>query len=88
MQSHVDELAGAIDTLISHVNVDSTGVFVLTNSEGALHALNYQLQATSWRFKGLVTHRGTRSPSRSSGAQPVVGSSRASPQRGRPNETL
>jgi len=54
MQSHVDELAGAIDTLISHVNVDSTRVFVLTNSEGALHALNYQLQATSWRFKGLV----------------------------------
>lgn len=54
MQSHVDELAGAVDTLTSHVNVDSTRVFVLTNSEGALHALNYQLQATSWRFKGLV----------------------------------
>jgi alpha-beta hydrolase superfamily lysophospholipase len=54
MQSHVDELAGAVDTLISHVNVDSTCVFVLTSSEGALHALNYQLQATSRRFKGLV----------------------------------
>jgi len=54
MQSHVDELSGAVDTLISHVNVDPTCVYVLTNSEGALHALNYQLQATSWRFKGLI----------------------------------
>ena len=54
MQSHVDELAGAVDTLISNVSVDFNHVYVLTNSEGALHALNYQLQATSWRFKGLV----------------------------------
>jgi len=54
MQSHVDELAGAVDTLVSQVNVDLTRVFVLTNSEGALHALNYQVQATSRRFKGLV----------------------------------
>ncbi len=54
MQSHVDELAGAVDTLISNVNVDFNHVYVLTNSEGALHALNYQLQATSKRFKGLV----------------------------------
>ena len=54
MQSHVDELAGAVDTLVSQVNVDPTRVFVLANSEGALHALNYQVQATSRRFKGLV----------------------------------
>jgi len=54
MQSHVDELAGAVDTLTSNVNVDLNHVYVLTNSEGALHALNYQLQATSKRFKGLV----------------------------------
>jgi alpha-beta hydrolase superfamily lysophospholipase len=54
MQSHVDELVGAIETFISYVNVDVTRLFALTSSEGAIHALNYQLQATSRRFKGLV----------------------------------
>jgi len=54
MQSHVDELIGAVDTLMSLVYVDATRMFVLTNSEGAIHALNYQLQATSKRFKGLL----------------------------------
>lgn len=51
MQSHVDELVGAVDTLMSLVNIDATRLFVLTSSEGAIHALNYQLQATSKRFK-------------------------------------
>ena len=54
MQSHVDELVGAVETFISYVNVDVTRLFALTSSEGAVHALNYQLQATSRRFKGLV----------------------------------
>ena len=54
MQSHVDELVGAVDTFISYVNVDVAHLFALTSSEGAIHALNYQIQATSRRFKGLV----------------------------------
>jgi alpha-beta hydrolase superfamily lysophospholipase len=54
MQSHVDELVGAVETFISNVNVDVARLFALTSSEGAIHALNYQLQATSRRFKGLV----------------------------------
>jgi hypothetical protein len=35
-------------------NVDKDTIFVLTNSEGAIHAVNYQLQAKNNRFKGLV----------------------------------
>lgn len=54
MQTHIDELAGAVGTLVSEKNVDRDDLFVLTNSEGAVHAVNYQLQAKSNRFKGLV----------------------------------
>ncbi len=54
MQGHVDELAGAVGVLASHADVDVSDLAVLTNSEGALHALHYQLQATDFRFKKLV----------------------------------
>lgn len=54
MQSHLDELAGAVDTVLAENNVDPEHLFVLTNSEGAIHAVNYQVQATRHRFKGLV----------------------------------
>ena len=54
MQSHIEELKGSVETLLAEENVDKDNVFVLTNSEGAIHALNYQLQAKNIRFKGLV----------------------------------
>jgi len=54
MQSHLEELEGAVETLIAEETVDKNNVFVLTNSEGAIHAVNYQLQAKNNRFKGLV----------------------------------
>ncbi|MGI0091912.1 MAG: alpha/beta hydrolase family protein [Nitrososphaerales archaeon] len=54
MQSHMDELAGAVETLVSEKNADEDNLFVLTNSEGAIHAVNYQLHAKIKRFKGLV----------------------------------
>ena len=54
MQSHIEELKGAVETLISEKNVNKNNLFVLTNSEGAIHAVNYQLQAKNNRFKGLV----------------------------------
>ena len=54
MQSHMEELKGAVKTLIAEENVDKNNLFVLTNSEGAIHAVNYQLQAKSNCFKGLV----------------------------------
>jgi uncharacterized protein len=57
MQSHVDELSGAVKT------IDADRIFALTISEGAIHALNYQLQSEV-KFKGLVL---TGAPGRSIG---------------------
>jgi hypothetical protein len=54
MQSHVDELSGAVRTILSEGRVKTDSLFVLTNSEGAIHAVNYQLQAKSDRFRGLA----------------------------------
>src|SRR5947209_7882045 len=41
MQSHVEELAGAVRTLANQEYIRSDRLFALTNSEGTLHALNY-----------------------------------------------
>jgi hypothetical protein len=65
MQSHLDELSGAVETLVSDGHVREDCVFALTNSEGAIHALNYQLQTKSRRLKGLVL---TGAPGRAIGA--------------------
>ncbi len=54
MQSHLEELAGAVETITAEKDVDKDTLFVLTNSEGAIHAVNYQLHAKINRFKGLV----------------------------------
>ncbi len=54
MQGHVNELAGAITTLVSINDVDASRLFVLTSSEGAIHALTYQTWTSHHRFKGLV----------------------------------
>lgn len=54
LQSHLDELAGAVDLLLARQDVDPTHIFVLTSSEGAIHALNYQRQAKEKRFAGFV----------------------------------
>lgn len=54
LQSHVDELNGAVTTLIHRPDVDPDRIFALTNSEGGIHALNYQRQATGHLFAGLV----------------------------------
>ncbi len=53
MQSHLNELSGAVETLIAKKYGAPNEIFMLTNSEGAIHALNYQLQATN-KFKGLI----------------------------------
>lgn len=49
MQSHLDELAGAVDALLADGAMDPARLFVLTSSEGAVHALNYRLRAAKWR---------------------------------------
>lgn len=54
MQSHVDELAGAVHIMASQAYVRSDRIFALANSEGTLHALNYQLHQPAIPFAGLV----------------------------------
>jgi pimeloyl-ACP methyl ester carboxylesterase len=54
MQSHVDELAGAVRTVASQAYIRSGRIFALANSEGTLHALNYQLSSPEISFAGLV----------------------------------
>jgi pimeloyl-ACP methyl ester carboxylesterase len=54
MQSHVDELAGAIRTLAAEGWVRDDRIFTLGNSEGTLHALNYQLESPAVPLAGLI----------------------------------
>ena len=53
MEGHVDELAGAVDILTARPDVDPEKIFVLANSEGTIHALNYQL-TSEHKFAGLI----------------------------------
>lgn len=54
MRGHVDELAGAIALLSREPRVRRDRLFVIANSEGTLHALNYQLQDPAIPLAGLV----------------------------------
>lgn len=54
MNSHLDELKGAVDLLASQDAVDSGRIFGLGNSEGCIHILNYQTSPQNPRFKGIV----------------------------------
>jgi pimeloyl-ACP methyl ester carboxylesterase len=65
MQSHVDELAGAVHILAGQQDIRRERIFALGNSEGTLHALNYQVQDPGIPLAGLVL---TGPPGRSVGA--------------------
>ena len=54
MQYYIEELTGAVETLLAEKNFNKGNLFVLANSEGTIHAVNYQLQAKKNLFKGLV----------------------------------
>lgn len=54
MQSHVDELAGAVRALAEQPGTSRDRIFVLGNSEGTLHALNYQVHDPGIPLAGLV----------------------------------
>jgi uncharacterized protein len=54
MQSHFEELAGGMRLLAERDDVDTHHIFALTNSEGCIHALNYQIQASAPPFAGLM----------------------------------
>ena len=64
MKTQVDELAETVDAILSEEDISDRRLFALTNSEGAIHAVNYQFQATSNKFTGLVL---TRAPDRAIG---------------------
>jgi uncharacterized protein len=65
MQSHVDELAGAVRTLAEQPGIRRDRIFALGNSEGTLHAVNYQIHDPDIPLAGLVL---TGPPGRSVGA--------------------
>lgn len=54
LQAHIDEVAGGVDLLANREDVDLGNLFALTNSEGCVHAINYQLQGEGPRFAGMV----------------------------------
>lgn len=54
MQSHLDELAGAVRALAGQAFVRDDRIFGLGNSEGTLHVLNYQIQHPALPLAGLV----------------------------------
>jgi uncharacterized protein len=54
LQSHLDEVTGAVCLLAARDDVDAARIFALTNSEGALHALNYQIHDPAAPFAGLI----------------------------------
>jgi pimeloyl-ACP methyl ester carboxylesterase len=53
MKSHLDELAGAVNLLVSRSDVDSKRIYAFGNSEGTIHALNYQIGSEP-KFAGLI----------------------------------
>jgi pimeloyl-ACP methyl ester carboxylesterase len=54
MQSHLDELAGAVRALADSPRVRRERIFAVANSEGTLHALHYQLSEPVIPLAGLV----------------------------------
>jgi len=66
LQGHLEELAGSVGLLAARQDVDPRHIFALGNSEGCIHALNYQAQAGDHPFAGLIL---TGSPARSMGAE-------------------
>ncbi|WP_405166383.1 lysophospholipase [Nocardia sp. NBC_01499] len=54
MQSHLDELTGAVRALAAEDNVRADRIFGLGNSEGTLHVLNYAMHDVEPPFAGLV----------------------------------
>ncbi len=64
MQGHMEEVAGGVKYLASNPKVNAKEIFALTNSEGCIHALNYQIKIHQPSFKGLIL---TAAPARSVG---------------------
>ncbi|PSR23990.1 MAG: alpha/beta hydrolase [Sulfobacillus acidophilus] len=65
METHRDEVASAVEQLAQQPAIRTERIFALANSEGTLHALNYQRQKPGRPFAGLIL---TGPPGRSVGA--------------------
>ena len=53
MASHLEQVSGAVSQLLARPDVDPRQIFVVGNSEGTIHAMNYQLEREP-KFAGLV----------------------------------
>lgn len=65
MQSHLDELVGAVDVLAGDPSVDAARIVGLGNSEGCLHVLHYVTGSPRTPFAGAIL---AAPPGRSVGA--------------------
>jgi pimeloyl-ACP methyl ester carboxylesterase len=65
MDTHREEVASAVEQLTQRPEVLSEKIFALANSEGTLHALNYQRKNPPHPFAGLIL---AGAPGRSVGA--------------------
>jgi len=54
LESHFDELKGAVSHVLGRPDVDRARLFALTSSEGAMHVLYYQTHAGVVPFAGMV----------------------------------
>jgi pimeloyl-ACP methyl ester carboxylesterase len=54
MQGHLEEVQAAVEMLRERTDVDKDRIFVLANSEGTLHVVNYQLQAGDKKLAGII----------------------------------
>jgi hypothetical protein len=54
MQSYLEELIGGVRYLADRKDVVAGRIFVLSNSEGCIHDLNYQIHVTELPFECLV----------------------------------
>lgn len=54
MKGHADEVEKAVQAILENSDIRDGGLYALTNSEGAIHALNYQVRSERNRFNGLI----------------------------------
>jgi pimeloyl-ACP methyl ester carboxylesterase len=54
MQSHLDEISGAMDILLARKEVNPGRIFILGHSEGTIHAVNYYFSPGSHQPAGMI----------------------------------
>ncbi len=54
MKGHAEEVGKAVEALLENSPASEGKLYALTNSEGAIHALNHQIGSTRNRFSGLI----------------------------------